>query len=144
MNIEDFFLGQHVRHVRGECEGTVSNIVEQPDPFPMTVGLRQKNGQIVNVPFNQLEMWPKDELLIRADQWGTGVVVEGELSGAIEVDDLSGHRSRNPKVGSSPEEGRSPEGASSLAGRASAEEVDATTGPGACAEGSPPEQAKLP
>ena len=54
MKTEDIFIGQRVRHVRGELEGTITELIEQPDPFPLHATVRTASGTAIAVPINQL------------------------------------------------------------------------------------------
>jgi len=55
MDLRDVFVGQAVSHVRGDFQGTVVEVIEQPEPFPAHVSVRLLGSQsVVCAPINQL------------------------------------------------------------------------------------------
>lgn len=55
MELSDVFIGQSVRHVRGDFAGVVLDVIEQPEPAPPHVSVRLSGGStVLCAPINQL------------------------------------------------------------------------------------------
>jgi hypothetical protein len=56
MQASELYVGARVRHYRGEYEGTVLRVVEQPEPAPLHVDVRTEDLRVLTVPLNQLNL----------------------------------------------------------------------------------------